>query len=76
MLLFAATTIIVLKFLGELFLLFLISALISNVLKIDKASKELKQEYLKGKLFSKPISYSRFSIEEFRFCRIIFNFFA
>lgn len=36
----AATTIIVLKFFGELFLLFALSALISHILKIDKASKE------------------------------------
>jgi hypothetical protein len=40
MLVFAATTVIVLKFFGELFLLFAASALISHILKIDKASKE------------------------------------
>ncbi len=37
---FAATTMIVLKFFGELILLFLVSALISHILKIDKSSKE------------------------------------
>ncbi len=40
MLLFAATTIIVLKFFGELFLLFFVSALISHILKIDKTSDD------------------------------------
>jgi hypothetical protein len=40
MLMFAATTIIVLKFFGELFLLFLASALISHILKIDRASED------------------------------------
>lgn len=40
MLMFASTTVIVLKFFGELFLLFLVSALISHILKIDKASKD------------------------------------
>lgn len=38
--LFGVPPIFVLKFFGELFLLFLVSALISYVLKIDKASKE------------------------------------
>jgi hypothetical protein len=37
---FGVPVIIVLKFFGELFLLFLVSALISYVFKIDKASKE------------------------------------
>jgi hypothetical protein len=40
MLLFAATTIIVLKFFGELFLLFFVSAVISHILKIDRASDD------------------------------------
>jgi hypothetical protein len=37
---FTVPTIMVLKFFGELFLLFLASALISHLLKIDKASRE------------------------------------
>lgn len=37
---FGVPVIIVLKFFGELSLLFLVSALISYVLKIDEASKE------------------------------------
>jgi len=37
---FGATVGFVLRFFGELFLLFLISALISYILRIDKASKE------------------------------------
>jgi len=40
MLLFAATTVIVLKFFGELFFLFLVSAVISHLLKIDQDSKD------------------------------------
>ncbi len=45
MLLFAATTVIVLKFFGELFLLFLVSALISHILKIDKDIRGLNVSY-------------------------------
>jgi hypothetical protein len=40
MLLFASATVIVFKFFGEVFLIFLISALISHILKIDKTSYE------------------------------------
>jgi hypothetical protein len=38
--LFGVPSIFVVKFFGELFLVFLVSALISHVLKIDKASQE------------------------------------
>jgi len=38
--LFGVPAVFVLKFFGELFLLFIASALISHLLKIDKASKE------------------------------------
>jgi hypothetical protein len=38
--LFGVPSVFVLKFFGELFLIFLVSALISHILKIDKASKE------------------------------------
>jgi hypothetical protein len=38
--LFGVPSIFVLKFFGELILVFLVSALISYILKIDKASKE------------------------------------
>ncbi len=37
--LFGVPLVFVLKFFGELFLVFLVSALISHILKIDKASK-------------------------------------